>query len=238
VLREGIHTAIVGKPNVGKSTLMNMLNGYDRSIVTEVAGTTRDVIESTVMVGDITLHLSDTAGIHETEDEVESIGVQRAIDRIKASQLILAVFDASRPVDCDDIEILEQLDKNNSIVIINKIDLGNFDNDALFEGFRVVKLSAKIKQGYNELAAEIADIAGTANLKEDSVVLINERQRACAARALDGVSEALNALVSGATMDAVGVCVDDAIASLLELTGKRVTNEVCDEIFKRFCVGK
>jgi len=238
VLREGIDTAIVGKPNVGKSTLMNMLSGCDRSIVTEVAGTTRDIIEDTVTVGDITLRLADTAGIHETDDKVESIGVERARERIDSAQLILAVFDCTKPLDNNDKDLLSRLNKGNTIIIINKTDLENKIDVSVFEGFRIIETSAKNGDGYDKLSREIAEISGTANLREDSTVLINERQRACAERALDGVEEAINALVSSATMDAVGVCVDDALAALLELTGKRVTNEVTDEIFRRFCVGK
>lgn len=238
VLREGIDTAIVGKPNVGKSTLMNMLSGTERSIVTEVAGTTRDVIEETVTVGDITLRLADTAGIHKTDDKVESIGVERAKERIGTAQLILAVFDGTQPLDSDDFSLLESVDKENTIIIVNKTDLANVIDLSVFEGFRVVETSAKTNVGSEELEKQIVNISGTANLSNDSVVLMNERQRDCAVRALDGVKEALDALSMGHTMDAVGVCVDDALAALFEMTGKRVTNEVTDEIFRKFCVGK
>ncbi len=238
VLREGIDTAIVGKPNVGKSTLMNMLSGTERSIVTEVAGTTRDVIEETVTIGDITLRLADTAGIHKTDDKVEIIGVERAKEKIDTAQLILAVFDGTQPLDSDDLSLIESIEKQNTIIIINKTDLENRIDLSAFEGFRVVEASAKTGSGYEQLEKQITEISGTANLTADSVVLMNERQRDCAVRALDGVSEALEALNSGLTMDAVGVCVDDALAALFEMTGKRVTNEVTDEIFRKFCVGK
>lgn len=238
ILREGIDTAIVGKPNVGKSTLMNMLSGEERSIVTEVAGTTRDVIEETVTVGDIVLRLADTAGIRNTEDRVESIGVDRAKQRIETAGLILAVFDCTRPLDKDDYLLLDSIRGKNVIVIINKTDLYYKLDKSALEGFKTVETSAKKGDGYETLCQAIAETAGTANLDPDSAVLLNERQRECAVRALDGVSEAINALKSGCTMDAVGVCVDDALAALFELTGKRVTNEVTDEIFRRFCVGK
>ena len=238
ILREGIDTAIVGKPNVGKSTLMNMLSGTERSIVTEIAGTTRDVIEETVIIGDITLRLADTAGIHKTDDTVESIGVLRAKERIKSAQLILAVFDCTTPLQSDDFELLKDLEPQNTIVIINKTDCENKIDYKAFKDFCVVEISAKTGSGYKELQDAVEKISGVQNLSADSVVLINERQRSCVERALDGVTEAVNALEMGLTMDAVGVCVDDAIAALFELTGKRVTNEVTDEIFKRFCVGK
>ncbi|MGN0450760.1 MAG: tRNA uridine-5-carboxymethylaminomethyl(34) synthesis GTPase MnmE [Acutalibacteraceae bacterium] len=238
ILREGIDTAIVGKPNVGKSTLMNMLSGAERSIVTEVAGTTRDIIEETVTVGDIVLRLADTAGIHDTDDRVESIGVDRARKRIETAGLILAVFDCTKPLDKDDYGLLDGIRGKNVIVIINKTDLSCKLDKSAFEGFKIVETSAKKGDGYETLCKAIAEAAGTADLDPDSAVLLNERQHACAQRALDGVSEAINALKCGCTMDAVGVCVDDAIAALFELTGKRVTNEVTDEIFRRFCVGK
>lgn len=238
VLREGIETAIVGKPNVGKSTLMNMLSGSERSIVTDIAGTTRDVIEETVTAGDIVLRLADTAGIRNTDDTVESIGVDRAKARIDSAGLILAVFDCTSPLDGDDLSLLESVRGRNVIIIINKTDMESKIDKSVFEGFRTVETSAKSGDGYERLCAEIADIAGTANLDPDSAVLLNERQRACAERALDGVNEALSALLDGNTMDAVGVCVDDSLAALFELTGRRVTNEVTDEIFRRFCVGK
>lgn len=238
ILREGIATAIVGKPNVGKSTLMNMLSGTQRSIVTEIAGTTRDVIEENVTIGDIMLRLADTAGIHETADAVESIGVERAKEKIFASQLILAVFDCSKPLDSDDLSLLESINPQNSIIIINKTDIESGIDMSVFDGFEIVRTSAKNGDGYENLKNAISKLSGTANLKPEAAVLMNERQRDCAKRALDGVEEAIGALNMGCTVDAVGVCIDDALSALLELTGKRVTNEVTDEIFRRFCVGK
>lgn len=238
VLREGVETVIVGKPNVGKSTLMNMLSGAERSIVTSVAGTTRDVIEDTVTVGDITLRLADTAGIHKTDDTVESIGVERAKSRIETAELVLAVFDCTTPLDNNDKMLIENIKNKNTIVVINKTDMQNRIDESVFSGMRVVSVSAKNNVGYDELSKAVFEITGTANLNPDTAVLIGERQRACAVRAFDGVDAAIIALTSGQTMDAVGVCVDDALAALFELTGKRVTNEVTDEIFRKFCVGK
>lgn len=238
IIREGINCAIVGKPNVGKSTLMNMLCGSDRSIVTDIAGTTRDVVETTVNIGDITLNLADTAGIHDTDDTVEKFGVDKAKEKIDNAELLLAVFDSSSSIDSDDKELLDSIRGKKCIVILNKSDLKNvFDKQAL-SGFEIVEISAREGSGYHELCAAINHVCKTEMLSPDDTVLINERQRDCVSRALNAVCAARDALVCGMTLDAVGVCVDDAIAALLELTGKRVTNEVCDEIFKRFCVGK
>ncbi len=238
IIREGINCAIVGKPNVGKSTLMNMLCGSDRSIVTDIAGTTRDVVETTVNVGDITLNLADTAGIHQTDDTVEKFGVDKAIQKIENAELLLAVFDSSSLVDNDDKQLLDNIRNKKCIVILNKSDLDtNFEKECL-DGFEIVEISAKKGSGYQELCSAISRVCKTQMLSPDDTVLINERQRDCVSRALNSVCAARDALAMGMTLDAVGVCVDDAIAALLELTGKRVTNEVCDEIFKRFCVGK
>lgn len=238
IIREGINCAIVGKPNVGKSTLMNMLCGSDRSIVTDIAGTTRDVVENVVNVGDITLNLADTAGIHATDDTVEKFGVDKAIEKIENAELLLAVFDNSTPLDDNDRQLLESIKNKKCIVVLNKTDLdAAFDKKALGD-FEIIEISAKNGDGSAELDNAINRICKTEMLSPDDTVLINERQRDCVNRALQAVTAARDALDIGMTLDAVGVCVDDAIAALLELTGKRVTNEVCDEIFKRFCVGK
>ena len=238
ILREGIDTTIVGKPNVGKSTLMNLLVGSERSIVTDIAGTTRDVIEDTVRLGDITLRLSDTAGIHKTDDTVESLGVDKAKDKIYNSDLILAVFDSTSPLDNDDLILLEQIKDKKAIVIINKSDIGKKLSPKLFGSLPCVVVSAKNGSGTDELREQIENITRINRLNPDSAVLGSERQRDCAYRAFNAVSSAKQALLSGQTVDAVGVCVDDALAALFELTGKRVTNVVTDEIFKNFCVGK
>lgn len=237
LIRDGIDCTIVGKPNVGKSTLMNLLCQSERSIVTEVAGTTRDVVESTVTLGDITLNISDTAGIHNTDDIVEIKGVERSISRLESSALVLAVFDLSNPLDNDDNEIIKRLN-NNAIIVLNKCDLKAVADTKVFENKNTVTVSAKDKSGTDELFSAIKKTVNAQGLEGDEAVLISERQRSCAKRALDSITEAENALISGVTIDAVGVCIDDCLAALLELTGKRVTNEVTNEVFKRFCVGK
>ncbi len=238
IIREGINCAIVGKPNVGKSTLMNLLCGSERSIVTDIAGTTRDVVETTINIGDITLNLADTAGIHETDDTVEKFGVTRAKEKIDNAELLLAVFDNSVPLDDDDKKLISSISDKKCIVILNKTDLAPAFNKKALGDFEIIEVSAKSGDGYEALSKAINHVCKTDMLSPDDTVLINERQRDCVCRALSAVCAASEALLCGMTLDAVGVCVDDAIAALLELTGKRVTNEVCDEIFKRFCVGK
>ncbi len=240
VLREGVDTAIVGRPNVGKSTLMNLLSGVDRSIVTPVAGTTRDVIEETVRVGEVTLRLADTAGLRETEDAVEAAGVALAAARLERAQLVLAVFDASEPLTDDDKALLDRLKYRPHILICNKTDLapGAPPPDFGEAAGPVVFLSAKTGEGQAELCRAVAEVTGTAFLNPDAAVLCSERQRAQAERAYLALRDAQEALQAGMTLDAVGVCIDDALAALLSLTGERVSEAVTREVFSRFCVGK
>lgn len=240
ILREGVDTVIAGRPNVGKSTLMNLLAGCQRSIVTPVAGTTRDVVEETVMLGDIRLNLADTAGLRQTEDLVEQIGVQRSRERMGRAGLILAVFDASQPADAEDLALIGFCKNRPAVAVVNKTDLPVlFDASPLREsGIPVVFLSAQQNSGLSELVSAVERLTGAASLDPSAVILVNERQRECVAKALEAVGDAVNALEAGYTLDAVGVCLDDALAELLKLTGRRVTDAVADEVFRRFCVGK
>ncbi len=238
VLREGVTTAIVGKPNVGKSTLMNMLSKEKRSIVTDIAGTTRDVVENTVNFAGLTLILADTAGIRQTEDRVEGVGVDLAKERLSTAQLVLAVFDSSLPLDTDDKEILSLLNKENTIVVLNKSDKGKSLSVDDFNGFCTVVISAKEGEGEQELSRAVRNITGAEKIDPAAAILLSERQRDLAVKAQNAVNEAKNLLSAGFTIDAVGVCVDEALSLLYTFDGKRVTNEVADEVFRRFCVGK
>ena len=239
-IREGIDTVIAGKPNVGKSTLMNLLSGYERSIVTDIPGTTRDVIEDTVMLGDIPLCLSDTAGIRATDDPVESIGVEKARKRVKSAGLVLAVFDSSKELCDDDRELIELIKDCPSVAVINKSDLKTaIDMDYIKKNVRnVVFISAKSGSGASELEKVVSDIIGTSQLDPSAAIIANERQRDCAKRARDFLNEAINALEMGITLDAVTVIIEDAISALLELTGERASEAVVDSVFSHFCVGK
>lgn len=240
IMREGVETVIAGRPNVGKSTIMNLLSGCERSIVTNVPGTTRDVIEETVMLGEIPLRLSDTAGIHSTDDPVEKIGVERAKDRILKAGLVLAVFDSSRPLSDDDKELIELLSDAPSLAIINKTDLEKqLDTDYIQSKIKhVIFISALSGEGTAELEKQVADIIGTAELDASQGILATERQHCSAQSAMESLNEAITALSSGITLDAVTVIIEDAINYLLELTGERVTEAVVDKVFSHFCVGK
>lgn len=239
-VKQGIDTVIAGRPNVGKSTLMNLLSGYEKSIVTDIPGTTRDIVEDTVVVGDVVLRLSDTAGLRTTEDTVEKIGVDRAKKRLEQCGLLLAVFDNGRELDDDDINLIDSAKNLPAIAIINKTDLNRKINIKYIEENikNIVYISAYNGEGKDELVAAIEKIAGTDNFNPSEGILSNERQRLAVSNALSSVKEAKSALEIGMTFDAVTVSLEDAISELLELTGEKTSDEVIDRVFHNFCVGK
>ena len=236
----GVDTAIIGKPNVGKSALMNMLSGYSRSIVTDIAGTTRDIVEETVRLGSVILRLADTAGIRESDDVVEAIGVNMAKTKIERAGLILAVFDGSDELGESDKEILALCRDKNVIGIINKTDLPSKTDIEYIKSLltEVVFISAANHEGEEELTRAVEKILGTDKIDTSQAMLATERQRKSALLAVDAISEAIDGIDMGITMDAVNVCIDTAIENLLELTGKKATEAVVDEVFSQFCVGK
>ncbi len=240
ILREGVATAIIGRPNVGKSTLFNCLSGCERSIVTEIAGTTRDVIEETVRVGDITLRLSDTAGIHDTDDVIEGIGVEMAEKMIESSELIIAVFDGSCTLTEDDVQLINKINTDKVIAVINKNDVEQLIDTSLLTNKikHIVYLSAKENTGVDDLHRHIEEIFRLNEADFDTATAANERQKKCIDNALEGIESAISSLKIGEMLDAVNVLIDDAEQSLLQLTGQKITEAVVDEVFSRFCVGK
>lgn len=240
ILREGAATAIIGRPNVGKSTLFNCLSGCERSIVTDIAGTTRDVIEESVRIGDITLRLSDTAGIRETDDMIEGIGVENAEKKISASELVIAVFDGSCLLTADDLRLINKINKDKTIAVINKNDIEQKIDISVLEGSikHIVYLSAKENSGIEQLQSAIEEILSLNEADFDTATAANERQKKCIDTALEGIESAISSLEIGEMLDAVNVLLDEAEQSLLMLTGEKVTDAVVDEVFSRFCVGK
>lgn len=240
ILREGVSTVIVGRPNVGKSTLFNALSGCERSIVTDIAGTTRDAVEETVKLGDVTLRLMDTAGIRETSDKIEEIGVNIAQKAIESAELVIAVFDGSEKMGDDDVNIINRINFNNSVAVVNKNDLSTvIDITELEKHFKhIVYLSAKENSGTDELCACIEDIFRMNEPFFNDVTVANERQKKCVDVCLENVEKAVEAIECGEMLDAVNVLIDYAEQSLLELIGEKITDAVVDEVFSRFCVGK
>ncbi len=240
IIREGISTVIVGRPNVGKSTLFNCLSGCERSIVTDIAGTTRDVIEESVRLGDITLKLSDTAGIHSTDDIIEGIGVDIAQKKIDEADLVLAVFDGSCPLTEDDFDIINKINNKNCIAIVNKNDMEQqIDIDSLRDKIKqIVYLSAKESNGIDILQSAIESELKLNEIDFSSTIAANERQKRCIENALIAIRNAVEVIKSGELLDAVTVLIDEAEQHILELTGEKITDAVVDEVFSRFCVGK
>lgn len=242
IIKNGIETCIAGKPNVGKSTLMNILLGYDRSIVTDVAGTTRDVIEETAKLGELYLKISDTAGIRDTDDRVEKIGVEIAKKKLNDSMLIIAVFDSSKPLDEEDTELLEYVKKLNkkTIIVLNKTDLESRLNAEELKEYsdNIIFISAGNGQGRDEIRQAAEKMFSLENYDADSTIFANERQKNCVEKARQRLVMALDSLNMGETLDAVTVMIDHAADSLLELTGEKATQAVVDEVFSKFCVGK
>lgn len=240
IYREGVVTVIAGRPNTGKSTLMNLLSGCEKSIVTQFAGTTRDVVEETVLLGDIPLRLADTAGLRETSDPVEQIGVQSARERLATAQLIFAVFDCSQPMTEEDRRWIEELDPARTVAVINKTDLpALWESRELEASFpHMASISAATGAGLDDLQKAVEKLLGTGKFQPSSGALFTERQRDDVRRALEAVREARQAVCGGLTLDAATVSVEAALSALYELTGERVSDEIIDRVFDTFCVGK
>ncbi len=240
IVREGIETVIVGKPNVGKSTLMNSLSGFERSIVSEFAGTTRDAVEESIRFGDVVLNLCDTAGMHDTQDYVEGVGVKIAEKKLENAELVLAVFDYSRNLDDEDNELLCKIMNKNTIIIINKTDCEKaLDTEILSDKFEnIVEISAANNSGIDELQNLIEKMFLNNEISFSNGVIANQRQWICAQNAKLAVENAKNAAESGLTLDIVTVLIEEAAGEIANLKGESLSENVVNEVFSRFCVGK
>ncbi len=239
VMREGVRAAIVGRPNAGKSSLLNAILGYDRAIVTAQPGTTRDTIEEKALLGGVLLRLTDTAGLREAADEAEREGVRRAFAAAEGAELAIAVFDGSEPLSDADAETLAAARAaKRAIGVVNKADLPRALDAAELTGFdAVVSLSARTGEGLEALASAVAELF-PAPAAPAGEILTNARQAEAVGRALAALDAARDALASGLTPDAVLTEAEDALSALAELTGRSVRDDVTDRIFSRFCVGK
>ena len=240
VLREGLRAALAGRPNVGKSSLMNALLGWERAIVTDIPGTTRDTIEEKLLLGGVLLRLTDTAGLRSADGEVERLGVRRALAAAENSDLVLAVFDGSEPLgDADDETLAVAGRAKRAVAVINKSDLPQrLDKDALPGYFAaVVPLSAKTGAGLEQLAETMRRLYPQPETPSGEI-LTNSRQAEAVGRALASLRELLAAMREGVTPDAVLTEAEAALSALGELNGRSVSDDVTERIFSRFCVGK
>lgn len=240
VMRQGVPTAIVGRPNVGKSSLLNALLGYDRAIVTDVAGTTRDTIEEKALVGDVLLRLIDTAGIRETEDTVERIGVERSRSALENAQLVLAVVDSSSEITAEDIEVLKAAAQCEKWILVwSKSDLSDGPSSVTLENApsAQVVVSSLTGEGLGDLEHAVAQLFPAGEVPA-GLTLTNTRQAEAVERAACAIGGALNALRGGLTPDAVLTDAEGALNALGELTGRTLREDLVGRIFERFCVGK
>ncbi len=242
-VREGIDTVIVGKPNTGKSSLLNLMCGSDRAIVTELAGTTRDLLEEKVIAGRVTLNLCDTAGLRPTQDRVERMGVERAYERLEHAELVLAVFDSSCPLDRFDARLIERIRSLPAakIAVVNKTDLPQkmdpYQFDSVFD--RVLSISCALGEGREQLFGAIEELYAAGAVDYDTAAVVsNARQYAALRSSADALQEAVAALSCGQSPDIAALDAERALGLLGEADGKSVSEGIVNEVFARFCVGK
>lgn len=243
---DGISTVLAGRPNTGKSSILNRLLGRERAIVSNIAGTTRDTIEEKVQVGKVTLRLTDTAGLRKSDDPIEQIGVERSFAALRDAELILAVIDGTTPLTEEDRELLQKLSEYSvpKIALLNKSDLRDDASPVIdqlnpFSFFAVCPVSAKTGEGMDRLKEVIETLFIQGEIDYDTTAVIaNARQKGALDRAIDAMQRAWDALQSGFTPDVAGMDMEDAMAALAEADGRAVSADIVDAIFHRFCVGK
>ena len=244
LLKEGIKTAIIGKPNAGKSSLLNALLKEDRAIVTEFEGTTRDTIEEFVTIQGIPLKLIDTAGIRNTKDEVEKIGIAKSKEIADSADLIIAIFDSSKELTAEDREILELIKNKKSIILLNKIDLQTSKIDENQPCLKevsdyIIKISALNQIGLEKLEQAILDMFQLNEINLDNeIVITNIRHKALIHQAIEDVKKAKEAIQKQIPLDMIAIFIKDILEDLGNITGDVVTEDIINEIFARFCLGK
>lgn len=242
ILREGVKTAIIGRPNAGKSSLLNVLLNEERAIVTEIEGTTRDTIEEYISLEGIPFKIIDTAGIRETNDTVEKIGVQKAMEIAKKSDLIIAIFDISKRITDEDKKILEILKEKNAIIILNKIDITKECVDKeIFEKInkKIIIMSAKTQEGVQELLETMVKMVSNEEIQSDGELLaINARHKSLISKAKCALEKSIETINLGMPLDVISIYIKNILEELGKITGESVTDDIISEIFSKFCLGK
>lgn len=237
IIQNGIRTAIIGSPNVGKSTLMNLLSNREKSIVTDIAGTTRDAIEEKVILGNVPLVLVDTAGIRETEDKIEQIGARKSREIAETANLILLLLDSSREISNEEFELIHSFDSKKVIIIVNKIDINpNFDSSKI-ENNKIVYMSAKNSQGLDDLSKEIEKFVDFGSDEGDELIITTERQRDVLVKSLSSLNS-IKSEIGKIQIDALAEYLKEPLNILSEFSGEQVEDQIVDDLFSKFCVGK
>ena len=242
IIKEGIKTVIIGKPNVGKSSLLNVILNEERAIVTEYEGTTRDTIEEYVTVEGIPLKIIDTAGIRKTENEVEKIGINKSIELTKDADLIIAIFDITKELTKDDKEILELIKDKNAIIVLNKTDLKQNENltkEIKKINKNIVKISALKNEGINELYKEISNLFNLNKINiEAENIITNTRHKELIIKAIENIDKAIETINKNVPVDIIAIYIKEILEYLGKITGENVSEDIINEIFSKFCLGK
>ena len=243
VMKEGINTVIVGKPNAGKSSLLNVLSGHERAIVTDIEGTTRDILEEQIKLGGLSLNVIDTAGIRTTDDVIEKIGVDRAWEYAMNADLIIYVVDASKELDENDDKILDLIRNKNTIILLNKSDLDTVVTAGMMKeragNIPVISVSAKAEQGIRELEEMVKEMFLKGEISfNDQIYITNVRQKNALSDALESMKKVIQSIDDGMPEDFYSIDLMDAYESLGSITGESVGEDLVNEIFSKFCMGK
>lgn len=240
IIKNGLRTVIVGKPNVGKSTIMNLLSGYERSIITDIPGTTRDIVEEEMMIGDIQITLVDTAGIRETNDLIEKIGIEKTKKYLNEADLVFLILDSSNVLTKGDYEILSNINKKNTICILNKKDITNRIEKSEVKKYvdKIVEFSAINGTGVTDLTKKVQEFVNFSAHNNYESVISNERQLGILKKLVNLLKKIDYEIESGMTLDAISVLIEEAVSTILEFTGEKIDENITNEIFSKFCVGK
>ena len=243
ILKEGIKIAIIGSPNAGKSSLLNAILKEERAIVTDIAGTTRDIIEEQVIIGGIPFKIIDTAGIRDAENKIEQIGIEKSKKAAKNSDVIIAVFDNSKELNSEDKEILELLKEKKSVIVLNKMDLVSCDlknKKEIKETNRpIVEMAVKEEKGLDNLYKELIDMFNLNQINLDNELIItNIRHQNLINKAIESTRMALNDLKMSMPIDIISINIKQILEYLGEITGDNVSEDIIKNIFSKFCLGK
>lgn len=237
-IKNGCRLVILGKPNAGKSSLMNDLLNYDRAIVTDIKGTTRDVLEETYIYNGVKFILVDTAGVRESDDVVEKIGVEKSISMVNTADLVLLLIDSSLPLEKEDFEIFELVKEKKVLAVINKTDLESKINEKDIPFENLVKISAKEKEGISELKQKIYNMVIDENIMSQSVILTNSRHINALDKAILSINQVIESLNNNDALELITVDINNIWLALGEITGETNNEEIINSIFMNFCVGK